>query len=332
MGRGWLSRCVRFRDQSGNQNLCLHGSRSGAFATVDLSAASDRVTCHAVGQFFRKNPFLLTCLAACRTRRVRQTLTPKVPEFIELRKFSTMGSACTFPIESIMFLGIALAVVLTVRKLKATPKNVRRISRKVSVFGDDIIIPTDCRELLFSALEVLHFKVNDKKSFWTGKFRESCGVDAFGGVDVTPAYWKGLNDGKPESLAMTVECSNNFYKKFLLHTSRHIASTLPLDLPMVPMRSGVFGLKTRTRRFHNDLRSRWNPLLQRAEVRVSTLNGVQRRIPLTDNRSALLQYFTEAPSPYDVWTSGVSQRPLMKIQKRWVAISSFVVQANSEMD
>jgi hypothetical protein len=198
----------------------------------------------------------------------------------------------------------------------------------VSVFGDDIIIPVDSRELFFSLLEILDFKVNASKSFWTGRFRESCGIDAFDGVDVTPVYWKGENDGKPESLATTVECSNNFYKKFYLHTSRSVASTLPRALPMVPMRSGAFGLKIRTRDMSNYNRCRWNVNLQRIEAWVVTIISVQHREPLTNGESALLQYFTEDPSPYDVWVSGTPQRPLLKFQKRWVAIEELVAQAS----
>jgi hypothetical protein len=239
-----------------------------------------------------------------------------------------MGSACTFPIESLIFLGIAIASVLTTRKLLVTPDNIRDLIGEVSVFGDDIVIPTESRELFFAALEVLDFKVNTNKSFWTGKFRESCGVDAFDGVNVTPAYWKGANDGKPESLAMSVECSNNFYQKFMLHTSRHIASTLPQVIPAVPMGSGAFGLKTRTRELPNDLRGRWSTPLQRVEVYVGTIISVQTRKPLTNGESALLQYFTEAPSPYDIWTSGTAQIPLVKFRKRWVAVEELVVQAS----
>ncbi len=330
--RTWIGKFVRFRDQTRNQDLCVIGSRDGSLCTVDLSAASDRVTCHAVGQLFRCNPRLLTSLAACRTPVLRQDLCTEVPDLIALRKFSTMGSAVTFPVQSLMFLSIALACVLTVRKLEPTLDNIRRLAREVSVFGDDIILPTECRELFFATLEVLDFKVNADKSFWTGKFRESCGVDAFGGVNVTPAYWKGANDGKPEALAMTVECSNNFYQKWLLCTSRHIASTVPRVVPMVPMASGAFGLKTRTKDLSNDLRGRWNKDLQRVEVRVGTMISVQHRLPLTNSASALLQYFTEAPSPYDMWVHGVPQKPLTKFRERWVAIDSLVVQANKPVE
>jgi len=324
-GGSWISEFVRFRDQTLNQELCKLGASGGALATVDLSAASDRVTCHAVGQFFRSNPKLLRSLRACRTRRVQQKLTPRAPEFVELRKFSTMGSACTFPIESLLFLSITIAAVLTVRGQRVTSRTIGALLGQVAVFGDDIVVPVDSRELLFMALEVLDFKVNLSKSFWTGKFRESCGVDSFAGVNVTPAYWKSVNSGRPESLASTVEASNNFYQRFLLNTARRVASTVPRLVPVVPQRSGAFGLKSRTPDFSNDLQGRWNRHLQRAEVKVLSLQVRQPRSRVEDD-SALLQFFTEEPSPYELWESGVLQRPLLKLQKRWVAIDDLATQ------
>ncbi len=316
-GDSWISGFVAFRDQTLNQVLCSKGSADGTLATVDLSAASDRVTCHVVGQYFRSNPKLLSCLRSSRTRSVEQRLAHGVPTKIPLRKFSTMGSACTFPVESLIFLGIAIAATLTSRGLRPTLRNIRGLRGEVAVFGDDIVIPADSRELLVNALEVLYFKVNVNKSFWTGRFRESCGVDAFGGANVTPAYWRTFYDGKPESLASTVECRNNFYKKFLLHTAAYLASTLPSDLPNVAMDSGVFGLKSRCGMGNSHLKMRTNPQLQRDEIYVRSLIAKQSR-SYTGGDSALLQYFTEEPSPLTEWTHGIMQRPRLLSKMRWV--------------
>jgi len=318
----WISKFVRFNDQTLNQELCTVGSRSGTLATIDLSAASDRVTCHAVGQMFRGNPKLLDCLRASRTQIVSQEVTDKVPREIRLRKFSTMGNACTFPVESLLFLSIALATVLAKRGLRPTLGNVRRLAGQVAVFGDDIIVPVDCRELLVEALEILDFKVNTQKSFWNGNFRESCGVDAFRGVNVTPAYWRTFNDGKPESLASTVETRNNFYKKFLLTAASRLASTIPrhIIVPTVHMRSGVFGLKSFVGSDISNLAIRDNAALQRAEVRIASLIGRQERTPIEDD-SALLQFFTEDPDPFTKWESGIPQRPRTLIRPRWVALA-----------
>jgi hypothetical protein len=250
-----------------------------------------------------------------------------LPETVQLRKFSTMGSACTFPVETVLFLGIAIAAVLTVRKLKPTLENVRSLRGEVAVFGDDIVIPVDSRELFVEALEVLYFKVNSHKSFWTGKFRESCGVDAFDGVDVTPVYWHRSYNGGPESLASVVECRNNYYSKWLLNTAAYLTSTLPeeLNIPQVAMRSGVFGFKTRCRPRNAALSGRYNHGLQRAELRVRSIISKQARAKTNDD-TALLQYFTEAPGPLTKWSHGVPQRPLLKTKKRWVAEEDIIAQ------
>lgn len=324
--RTWMHGFVDFNDQSRNQRLCLLGSRNNALATVDLSAASDRVTCQAVGQFFRGNPKLLSSLRACRTRSVEQDLVETLPRTVQLRKFSTMGSACTFPVETVLFLGIAISAVLTTRRLAPTLKNILSLQGEVAVFGDDVVIPVDSRELFVAALEVLYFKVNDHKSFWTGKFRESCGVDAFDGVNVTPVYWHRPYNGGPESLASVVECRNNYYSKWLLHTAAYLASTLPRGLPEVAMSSGVFGLKTRCRPRNVYLQSRYNRRLQRVELRVRSLIAKQDRAPTNDD-TALLQYFTEEPGPLTKWTHGVPQRPLLKIKQRWVCEEDMLAQA-----
>jgi hypothetical protein len=328
-GNSWINQFLRFRDQTLNQELCKSGSLDGTLATVDLSAASDRVTCHAVGQFFRApregRSSVLLALQACRTRFIQQKLTRHVPELVALRKFSTMGNGCTFPVESLLFLGIALATVLTVRKLKATLTNIRDLAGEVAIYGDDIVIPVDSRELFVEALEILDFKVNAGKSYWTGRFRESCGVDSLGGVDVTPVYWKQPYNGKPGSLASVLMTRNNFYQKFLLATARRLASTLPGPLPSVDMSSGVLGLKTRLSPENNSLIRRYNSGLQRVEARVVSLIARQQRTPVYDD-TAFLQYFTEAPSPLVKWCSGVPQEPELRMKPRWVSVDLLATQ------
>lgn len=318
----WISKFVRFRDQTLNQDLCRSGSLDGSLITVDLSAASDRVTCHFVGQLFRVNPALVLALQASRTRSVRQEMTDKLPSLHELRKFATMGSSCTFPVQSIGFLAIVLATTLTVRGWPVTKRNILRLVGQVAVFGDDLIAPKECRELLYSALEVLDFKVNTDKSYDSGRFRESCGLDAMGGVNVSPAYWRAPYNGKPDSLASTVEVANNFRKRWLLRTSAYIASSAlkgRIRPCRVGMRSGVFGLKS----FASPpppFKIRWNADLQRMEANILVPVGTVRIAPIKDDTS-LLQYFTEAPSPTTKWKGGVRMRPRLKLKSRWVPLA-----------
>nr|URG16513.1 MAG: RNA dependent RNA polymerase [Leviviridae sp.] len=321
--RSWLGAYITFRDQSRNQVFARQGSSSGEHDTLDLSSASDRVSCHFVGQLFRNNPELLLALQSSRTRFVRLDGIPyyRGPAVHTLRMFSTMGNACTFPVESIGFLTIILACVATQRKLRLTPRVLVDLAKEVAVFGDDLIVPNDSRPLVCVALEALGFRVNADKSFWIGKFRESCGVDAFNGVDVTPTYWKGPCTNGPESIASTVEVSNNFYKKWMLHTARYVAEAIErVEIPLITMDSGVCGFTSFVKPELGFTKNRYNEALQRWEAFVPMLLTSVRRTPITDD-SALLQYFTENPEPHIAWSSGVMQKPRLKLRPRWVPLS-----------
>jgi len=319
----WIDEFCRFRDQTVNQDLCLRGSWSGDLATLDLSSASDCVTPKAVEALFQVNPHLLACLAACRTRSV---VLPS-GEVHMLRKFATMGSAVTFPVESLLFLCVALTSVITTRSLKISSRNIGTLAGQVAVFGDDIVVPVDSWELCARALRCLHFKLNANKSFVTGRFRESCGVDAFRGQVVTPVYWKGLCTGKPDSVAMTQAVHKNLVERFLMHTASYIAQTLTRRrrLPIVKAESGVISLYSRTTTDLSGFRTRWNNDLMCEQVRLPTLLSRQLRTQVNDD-SAVFQFFTESPSPFIHWRSGVQQRPVLRMQDRWVSLHQLFAQ------
>jgi hypothetical protein len=311
----WMGHFVRFRDQSLNQNLCLKGSIGGDLCTIDLSSASDRVSCHIVGNLFRHNVSLLEALRATRTHCMTQDLSKDLDRRVLLRKFSTMGSACTFPIETLIFLMVSLAVVSHVEHIDLTQRGLSSLEGRLAVFGDDIIVPTTSRELLQAALEVLDFKVNTSKSFSEGNFRESCGVDAFRGVCVTPTYWNGHCTGSPESVSSTVATANLFYDKFFLRTAQYLESTAPRQLPTVQSGSGVLGFISRLGSSAH--RSRWNQDLQRDELRILQVTGSCEVKP-SDDDSSLHQFFTEQPDPLTQWAAGVRKKAILKMRMRWV--------------
>lgn len=315
----WVGNFVRFTDQSLNQSLCLQGSRSGMLATIDLSSASDRVSCHAIGNFWRGNLSVLDSLRATRTRSLIQDLTGDLPRELKLHKFSTMGSACTFPTETLLFLSIALAAVAHKRRTPITVEGLVGLTGDVAVFGDDIIVPTESRELLQATLGVMHFKVNESKSFSEGNFRESCGVDSYMGECVTPSYIKGFCTGSPESVASTVETANNFYQNFMLLTAQYLESTTPPHIATVHPDSGVFGFKSRVGISEHPIRM--NQDLQREEMRILQFTG-QVPVESAHDDSALHQFFTEQPDPLTQWQSGVKQRPRLKLRRRWVSRAS----------
>jgi len=317
----WIGKFIALRDQTQNREMCRIGSVDGSLCTIDLSMASDCVTPDFVGCMFRFNPKLLDAFRATRSLTVRQQITRRVSEQIVLNKFSTMGNAYTFPVESLVFLTIVISAVLLHRKMKVNLENIEALIGQVSVYGDDLIVPSDTRVAVTEALEVLHFKVNQQKTFWKGYFRESCGLDSFRGVEVTPVYYRSRYDGNATSLSSIVAVTNRCYSRYLLRTAAYLRSTLPKRLAWVAYDSGAFGLKTRMQPCNAHLKRRWNKDLQRVEVQCTVVETIQQRTQ-TDGDYSLLQYFTEEPEPITAWESGFVSRSSSSKRTAWVPIHS----------
>jgi hypothetical protein len=213
-----LGRAILFRDQSVNQKAAIIASSNGSSATIDLSEASDRVPLQMVRLMLRECPMLLEAILACRSSMAQLP----TGEIIALKKFASMGSALCFPIESMYFFTIIVHAILWKHGIPPTPLTIRRIAKRIHIYGDDIIIPTDEVDTVIEALQLYGCKVNSTKSFWTGKFRESCGCDAFDGIDVTPVY---LREAQPRhrrdstGILSWVSTSNQLYQAGMWKTS-----------------------------------------------------------------------------------------------------------------
>jgi hypothetical protein len=100
----------------------------------------------------------------------------------------------------------------------------------VSVYGDDIIVPTEMSASVMEDLESFGLRVNQNKSYNTGLFRESCGGDFYAGVCVTPVYvrkWDFTgNTRDAELITSYVSLSNQFYLKGYWHASQEVRSHL----------------------------------------------------------------------------------------------------------
>lgn len=160
---------VHFTDQAPNQRGALLGSSTGRYATLDLNEASDRVSLDLVRLLFPEN--ITVCLEACRSS---STCLPD-GRIIKLKKYAPMGSSLCFPV-----LALTVWAILTAG---ATDEDTRD---GILVYGDDVIVPTAYAERAIELLESYGLKINQDKSCTSGFFRESCGVDAFKGVNVTP--------------------------------------------------------------------------------------------------------------------------------------------------
>lgn len=291
VGDTLLGSSIDFRNQVPSQQAALLGSKTGATATVDLKSASDRISLWLVERFFRRNLSLLLAMRACRTAFVDLSIDKKLPSLIRLRKFTTQGSALTFPIQSIVFATLAIGVGLHVTGKPVTYKSMRKIAKEVRVFGDDIIIPKDWVDDYRALLESLYLRVNTQKTHYHGLFRESCGMDAYAGYDVTPPHVIRFGSrAAPSAATSVVECSNNFVKKGFMHAAQMMVSTLPRSIrDFIPVRRVADG-SIHFFSFSGDqdpprAKSRWNHDYQRKEVLVLTQKVRKKRLEVDGSLS-----------------------------------------------
>jgi len=179
---GFLYRVVGFDNQDPNRVMARKGSLSGDLATLDLSEASDRVSNQHVRDMLEDWPYLHEAVQASRSRKA-DVFGHGV---IRLAKFASMGSALCFPIEAMVFLTV---IFLGIERELSAPLSRKQVinlfSEQVRVFGDDLIVPSDYVLSVVNELETFGFLVNIGKSYWTGRFRESCGREYYNGIDVS---------------------------------------------------------------------------------------------------------------------------------------------------
>lgn len=311
---------VNFRNQGVNQRLALESSRDGRMATLDMSDASDRISSKLVFDMLRACPQFRRLAFACRSTRAR------LPEgdVISLNKFASMGSALCFPIESMVFFLSIIALRLRQRRQAVTRHSVLQMGRNVYVYGDDLIVPAHEAPAICDGLESFGFKVNKRKSFWTGQFRESCGSDCFAGSDVTPTYFRRdipANRGDVSGILSLVACANQLFSKGLHRTSaaiRKAVEELTGYLPHVPENSPAVGWHNYSERAP---RARWNEALQRTEY--LCLVPIQGRMPdpldgdpalakcfrVIGHESIAEDHLTTSPRPYS-----------LALKRRWVTL------------
>lgn len=168
-------------DQTPNRRMAQTGS-IGGLSTIDLSEASDRVSNVLVSHAFKPFANLHGALQACRTRRAS---VPGRTRPITLAKFASMGSAVCFPVEAMVFSTIVLIGIERQLSRRLSRREIHSLVGKVRVYGDDIIVPDDMALSVMEALSDFGLKVNHRKTFWSGNFRESCGKEYFRGEDVS---------------------------------------------------------------------------------------------------------------------------------------------------
>lgn len=226
---------ILFNDQGTNQRLALASSQSRELATLDMKEASDRVSVALVKRLFSGTGLLKYLLG---TRSSHSCLP--TGEIIKLNKFAPMGSAMCFPVEAICFFALAEAV-----------RREWRIPGEIHVFGDDLIVPKRLASYLFDLFPNYGLKFNENKCFLRGYFRESCGVDAYNGIDITPIKLKktwprSSNNRDANRIKGAVDSINNLYLRGFWNTAEYLrklfSCTYKIKLPYTPASMQFTGL------------------------------------------------------------------------------------------
>jgi len=158
--------------QDTHRRLAREASTEGHLATLDLSNASDTI-CRNLVEFLLPPSWFQVL------NDLRSPGTTFRGGFHYLEKFSSMGNGFTFELETLIFQSLVLACCeLTVS------------DPFVSCYGDDLIFPTSCSDNVIAFLKLSGFEVNRRKTFTSGRFRESCGGDYFDGDPVRGHYLK----------------------------------------------------------------------------------------------------------------------------------------------
>lgn len=163
---------IDLNDQSINRRLAEKGSIDGSLATLDLSSASDTICREVVRALLPDEWFVYL-------DSIRSHFVEIDGRNHRMEMFSSMGNGFTFELESLIFLALCRSTAYFLN----TPGI-------ISIYGDDIVVPSELTEDLTFVLRKFGFSVNSEKSYHEGPFRESCGGHYHNGEDVTPFYLK----------------------------------------------------------------------------------------------------------------------------------------------
>ena len=306
---------INFTYQSVNANLALASSLNLSYATIDMKDASDRISRKLVEKLFEGVPVLKDALLHLSTREIDVSAYSDL-DFYACKKYAAMGSGLCFPVMSLVHYSLIHAII-------AISMQPNEALKRIYVYGDDIIIPSSCVEAVFDWLPRFGMKLNSDKSFVSGYFRESCGIHAYKGQDITPVYFKYT----PEMIHKTTALYSLIANEALLYTKGYYNAAAfirkHVTLPYVNERSPACGWKRPQHildRSHSDLqryRTRCNVRLQRLEYLIDTFKEVKKDHQDTDDNCMYLRaLLTKSHKHDDFWA-----RSFVKKQRVWLSIN-----------
>lgn len=342
---------INFSDQTVNQRLARSSSLTRQYATLDLSEASDRVHNELVKLMFDSNPLLSACLQLCRSEQA----CVSEDAVIELNKFASMGSALCFPVEALFFMTVLLVAryksLCSKKKHTRSPVTlglIKALIRDIFVYGDDLIVPTDEVDLVIKTLAQYGNVVGLNKSYFRSYFRESCGTDAYKGVEITPVYLRELprhDKMVPNAIVSTISTSNQLYEHGYWETAQLLRSFVESKVGVLPTFSGpfhvglgwTFGTNRAPVRFSSSrAKRREEPELQCLEVRTlvpvpvkdndringySALSKCLRSMEIRSRKQVSLPY-KRTISSSDDHLDQTEVRYALKLKRRWVPFTA----------
>lgn len=231
-------------------------SRNGV-ASIDLSAASDTIGADLVFKLLKNRPALRSFLFHTRAR------TSDGPRH---RCYSTMGNATTFPIMTLFLAAVTMAVEKSFMDDVFDRRRTHFRLKKATVFGDDIVCDQHIMPRMLRRLRELGLSPNAKKTYSGNSFKESCGLDLYNGVDVTPIRVNNVLDLKiNEQVTRLVDLSNRLHSRGLWHLASYVAR-LASTRRTIPVCGHTHQISGALWSFHNDHRDytqlqpgfRWN--------------------------------------------------------------------------
>lgn len=219
---------IDLRHQSTNANLALESSLTLEWSTIDMSEASDRVARELVSWLFQDHKELHDVLMALSTKWIMPPIELKkdFPSLMRTYKFAPMGSALCFPVMTVVHRSLIQAIIWQfdagLQDIYTSPLDV-----PVYVYGDDIIVESKYADHVINTLPLFGMKLNKTKSFVESCFRESCGIHAFNGADVTPVYVKYTPyHNTDKAYASLLSNESDYYKTGRLEAAKLVRTVL----------------------------------------------------------------------------------------------------------
>ena len=175
---------VDLDSQVKNQLQAQVGSISNDYVTFDMAAASDSISLKLCELLLPPSWFRYLC-------KIRSPKGVLEGESFVYEKISSMGNGYTFALESALFAAINSAAI-------SYDKGNVDWKTDITVFGDDIIVPTVHTKSCLRALQICGFQLNQDKSFFEGPVRESCGADWYKGSLIRPVFFTKMPKTIPD--------------------------------------------------------------------------------------------------------------------------------------